>query len=404
MKSLISVIVPIYNSKQFLNKCIDSLLNQTITNLDIILVDDGSTDGSAKICDEYARRNKQVRVIHKHNAGQAMARLDGLHMSNSKYVGFVDSDDWVEPNQFQRMLEVMDGNGVDMVLCNQFIDQGETCKLFRNQIKAGFYDKERIKKEVYPKIIGDGSFFQWNIYPSLCNRLFIREKLIPFQKKADKRIVMGEDAAVSIPYMISCDSFYVLDEAYYHYVQHMGSTVRLKQDAHQDIARYRCLYNWLYTILRPYIMEASLIRQLRDYILFIAVPRIMDLTEEYQELEILLPFEGVRKGSRVILYGAGIFGLNMYRFLRDTNFCFLVDIVDKEYRFYQTQQFQVSAPEVIKKIDQSQYDAILVTVMDVNTQQIIRETLLSYGVEKTCIKTVETSQMHMWLERVILSE
>jgi len=404
MDSLVSVIVPVYNSGKYLNKCIDSLLNQTITDIDIILVDDGSTDGSADICDEYAKKEERVRVIHKHNAGQAMARLDGLYIANSKYVGFVDSDDWVEPHQFLRMFEMMEENSVDMVLCNHFIDQGEASKLFLNQIKAGYYDKKRIELEVYPKIIGDGSFFHWNVYPSLCNRLFLREKLIPFQEKADKRIVMGEDAAVSIPYMISCDSFYVLKEAFYHYVQHMDSTLRIKQNAFQDATGYRCLYNWLYTNLQSYIKEESLVRQLQDYILYIAVPRIMDLTEDYQVQEILLPFEGVRKGNRVILYGAGIFGWNMYRFLRDTHFCSVVTIVDREYGLYQTQQFQVDAPEIIKNIDQSQYDNILVTVMDIQTQQAIRETLLSYGVEKTCIKTIDTAQMHMWLERVILSK
>lgn len=402
MDSLVSVIIPVYNSGKFLNKCIDSLLNQTITDIDIILVDDGSTDGSAEICDGYAKREDRVQVIHKYNAGQAIARLDGLRITSSKYVGFVDSDDWVEPNQFLRMLEIMEESRVDMVLCNHFIDQGESSKLFFNQINAGYYDKKRIEKEVYPKIIGDGSFFHWNVYPSLCNRLFVREKLIPFQEKADKRIIMGEDAAVSIPYMISCDSFYVLNEAFYHYVQHMDSTVRIRQNAYQDAVRYRCLYKWLYTSLRPFIKEESLVKQLQDYILFIAVPRIMDLTDDYQVQEMLLPFEGVRKGSRVILYGAGIFGLNMYRFLRDTHFCSLVAVVDREYKFYQTQQFQVNAPETIKNIDQSQYDNILITVMDIQTQQIIRETLLSYGVDKTCIKTIGIEQMHMWLERVIL--
>lgn len=403
MDSLVSVIVPVYNSGKFLNKCIDSLLNQTITDIDIILVDDGSTDGSAEICDGYAKKEKRVRVIHKKNAGQAMARLEGLRIAESKYVGFVDSDDWAEPNQFLRMLEVMEENKVDMVLCNHFIDQGKSSRLFINQVREGYYDKKKIEIEIYPQIVGDGSFFHWNVYPSLCNKLFVTEKLIPFQEKADKRIVMGEDAAVSIPYMISCDSIYVLNEAFYHYVQHIDSTVRIKQNTNQDAAGYVYLYNWLYKSLRPYINDKLLVRQLQDYILFIAVPRIMDLTENYQKQELLIPFGNVRKGSRVILYGAGIFGLNMYRFLRDTHFCFLVAVVDKEYEFYQTQQFQVEDPEIIKNIEQSQYDNILITVMDTQTQKIIRETLLSYGVEETCIKTVETAQMYMWLERIIMS-
>lgn len=98
---LISVIVPVYNVEKYLNQCLDSIIAQTWRNLDIILVDDGSTDNSGAICDEYARTDTRIKVIHKENGGLSAARNTGLDIARGEFIGFVDSDDWIEPNMFE---------------------------------------------------------------------------------------------------------------------------------------------------------------------------------------------------------------------------------------------------------------------------------------------------------------
>ena len=103
---LVSVIIPVYNVERYLKKCIDSILNQTYKNLEIILVDDGSTDCSSKICDEYAKNDTRILVIHKANGGQSEARNIGISESKGEYIFFVDSDDYIEYNAIETMLEI----------------------------------------------------------------------------------------------------------------------------------------------------------------------------------------------------------------------------------------------------------------------------------------------------------
>lgn len=118
MDKLISVIVPIYNVEKYLTKCIESIINQTYENLEIILVDDGSPDNCPIICDEYAKRDSRVKVIHKKNGGLSDARNAGLDIATGEYIMFIDSDDFVEIDMMESMMNNMIDNNVDLVVCN----------------------------------------------------------------------------------------------------------------------------------------------------------------------------------------------------------------------------------------------------------------------------------------------
>lgn len=114
---LISVIIPIYNVSKYLGRCIESVLNQTYTDIEIILVDDGSTDGSGKICDEYSDKDSRVSVIHKENGGLSDARNCGIMSAQGSYICFVDSDDFIHPHMIQRLKEVADETNADITIC-----------------------------------------------------------------------------------------------------------------------------------------------------------------------------------------------------------------------------------------------------------------------------------------------
>ena len=120
-KDLISVIIPVYNVEQYLSRCIDSVINQTYKNLEIILIDDGSTDNSGKICDEYATKDKRIKVIHKQNWGVASARNIGLDIAKGEYIGFVDSDDYIEPDMYEILYSLLIKNKVKVSCCDYFI-------------------------------------------------------------------------------------------------------------------------------------------------------------------------------------------------------------------------------------------------------------------------------------------
>ena len=113
---LISVIVPIYNAASYLNKCIDSIRNQTYTKLEIILIDDGSNDSSADICDEFAAKDDRIQVVHKSNEGLVRARKEGLQLSHGGYIAYVDADDWIDSDMYMRMFEDGLQHGVDMAV------------------------------------------------------------------------------------------------------------------------------------------------------------------------------------------------------------------------------------------------------------------------------------------------
>lgn len=117
MKDKISVIVPVYKVEEYLPKCIESILNQTYKNLELILVDDGSPDRCPEICDEYAKKDKRVKVIHKKNAGVSAARNDGIDSATGDFVAFVDSDDWIEPEMYEKLLQKQQENDYDVVFC-----------------------------------------------------------------------------------------------------------------------------------------------------------------------------------------------------------------------------------------------------------------------------------------------
>ena len=118
MNGVISVIVPVYNVEAYLRQCLDSILEQDYENLEVLLVDDGSRDMSGSICDEYARRDNRIRVIHQANAGGAAAKNAALRIATGEYLSFVDSDDYLEPGAYSHMLRLMEENRADVVRCS----------------------------------------------------------------------------------------------------------------------------------------------------------------------------------------------------------------------------------------------------------------------------------------------
>ena len=118
MNDLISVIIPVYNVASYLSMCIESVLSQRYSNLEIILIDDGSNDGSERICDEYAKKDYRIIVIHKINEGAAAAKNVGLKMATGKYLSFVDSDDYLEPNAYEHMTRILQESNADIVQCS----------------------------------------------------------------------------------------------------------------------------------------------------------------------------------------------------------------------------------------------------------------------------------------------
>ena len=113
----LSILIPVYNSERYLGKCLDSILNQKFSSFEVVLVDDGSTDQSGKICDDYCEMDTRIQVIHKSNGGLGSARIAGINSANGKYIGFLDSDDWVSSDMYEELIKLIySDNDCDIVI------------------------------------------------------------------------------------------------------------------------------------------------------------------------------------------------------------------------------------------------------------------------------------------------
>ena len=210
---LISVIVPVYNADKYLVRCVDSILNQTYSNLEIILVDDGAKDNSGAMCDDFARKDARIRVIHKENGGLSSARNAGIDIAKGEYFGFVDSDDWIEPEMYETMLTLARKNDAELVVAGRYDVDADTMEK-----TVGLCPRQ---EEVISGIELLGRVFVWdNCDSSSCDKLFHRSLYDGLRYAYG---VVSEDVAL-FPYTAERVKRAVLcDKPFYNYYHHGGT-------------------------------------------------------------------------------------------------------------------------------------------------------------------------------------
>ena len=214
---MISVIVPVYKVDNYLRQCLDSLAAQTLDDIEIIIVADGSPDGCPEICDEYAAKDARMKVVHKQNGGLLSARKAGVAASSGDYIGFVDGDDWVEPETFMNMHNAIIKYSPDMVLSDFLCDYGDCIEPSDQCFEEGFYDRARLESEIFPKMLFDGRFYRFGVNPNCWSKLVKRELIEKNLSPVDERIRMGEDAAFIYPCMLDSQSITCVKTPTYHY-------------------------------------------------------------------------------------------------------------------------------------------------------------------------------------------
>ncbi len=223
---LVSVTVPVYNVAKYLPQCIESICNQTYEALEIILVDDGSTDESGSICDRYAQEDARITVIHKKNGGLVSARKAGLAIAHGEYVSCVDSDDWVELDMIQRLMDMESATNADMIAFAGY----EECNGYRgtkeNTVMEGLYQTKKQLEEIYARMLMNGNFFEPGISTYIWNKFFKRSLLEKYQMKVSDAISYGEDTACVYPCILAAGSVCVTNLYLYHYRVRQDSIVR----------------------------------------------------------------------------------------------------------------------------------------------------------------------------------
>lgn len=231
MNPKISIIVPVYNAEKFLNKCIKSILNQTFTNFELILINDGSLDNSGEICNKFLHSDNRVKVIHKENYGQATARNSGLQVAQGEYVGFVDSDDWIEVDMYKNLYESSIKENADISI----IGLREV-----NEFGAGL-------SEYSPKIITFSEILK-RAYP--CNKLFKKQLFT----NNDLSFIDGryyEDLELIPKLFVKSKKVICISKVSYNYLKRSESTTGVRDEKILDNL-------WAYTQIKNYLIEENI--------------------------------------------------------------------------------------------------------------------------------------------------
>lgn len=225
MKDLISVIIPAYNVAEYISNTLDSVLAQTYLNLQIIVVNDGSKDGTAGIIDEYARRDHRIKVIHKENGGVTSARLRGVVESQGRYIGFVDGDDYIEPIMYERLMGNMRAYNADISHCGyQMVFPNGKVDYYYNTGKLTVQEGSRGCADLL-----EGGFVE----PGLWNKLYRRELFEGLQDWMDTSIRINEDLLMNFYLFRKARLCVFEDVCPYHYVVRSGSATKVKLNEHQ---------------------------------------------------------------------------------------------------------------------------------------------------------------------------
>lgn len=229
MRPLISIIIPIYNTGIYLKRCLESVINQNLKEIEIILIDDGSTDISGEICDQYARRDKRIKVIHKKNEGVSIARNEGIREAQGEYIAFIDSDDWIEPNMYESMYNKATLQNCEIVICDA-ITVWENNNTQEDTIVQLKQDCHISRDEVTPKLLTEIAGSAWRcIYK---NTIIQEHQLIfPIGLK------FSEDRIFNIYAIGLSTNIYYIKKPFYNRVMRKGSAVNKYYINMFDIAK-----------------------------------------------------------------------------------------------------------------------------------------------------------------------
>ena len=218
-----TVIVPVYKVEKYLENCVDSILKQTFTDFEVILVDDGSPDNCPQICDAFKEKDPRVRVIHKPNGGLVSARNAGIAAAQGDFITYVDGDDWIKPNLLQFVHDRMAESAVpvDMVIFAAEKVYSDHTEVSLNGLEKGWYDRNRLEKEVFPNLLSDrrngfaiGEMIMGHTWNKPCRRELQTEHYV-----RDEQIRIFTDVPMTYECLLNCQNVYICNEPLYMYNQ-----------------------------------------------------------------------------------------------------------------------------------------------------------------------------------------
>ena len=369
----VSVVVPVFNTKAHLCKCIDSIMAQDYPEFEIILVDDGSSDGSEAICDEYERKYGNVHTIHQDNRGAAIARLNGSRIASNSMIMFVDSDDYVGSILMSVLADKMISDNSDLV-CSHLVYETDNKRTKNNP-----YGREGVfcKKEIVNGLIDSEYEDAVRIEVSMCGKMFVKGKLIKALSALETDLSYGEDLEELLLYVKETETITLVQMWEYFYVQRPGSTSQNVSLAFFE--KLSGLYNFFHNS-EELSKEEDLVRQSDYFVRSLLVETITSLFPDidFGYLSYVPPYEIIPQNCRLSVYGAGRVGRSMMKCLLSSNYVKTVLWVDSNVR-KSLYGIDIESPEKLKSAD---FDYILIAVAIEDYAEQITDNLLKIGVSR----------------------
>jgi len=371
---LVSVIIPIYNSEIFLDKCIQSVINQSYKNLEIILVNDGSIDSSKEICDNYSSIDNRIKTIHKNNGGLVSSRKTGLKAATGEYVLYIDGDDWIELNLIENYINQVLKFNADVVISSHIINLEGREDILMNFLPSGVYDKDKLLSIIYPKMLYTGKFSQFGIFSYSWGKLYRKEILLENQLKVDESITIGEDALCLYPTLLDADILVILEQPGYHYRQRADSLIKTLRKI--EVSKMQKVYDDLKNIFFNKGVLDIMLPQLQHYLLSLLI--INTEGPSHNNTIISYPFNQIKSGENLIIYGGGTFGQHMYKKIINSKKHNILAWIDEKHKHYFKLNLPVTGFDRIKHVE---YDNILIALIDENNSHQAYLKLVKHGVD-----------------------
>lgn len=374
----ISIIVPVYNVDKYIDRCIKSLQNQTYKNIEIILVDDGSTDLSSEMCDLYALDDQRVKVFHQNNNGITSARKKGLTNATGNYIGFVDPDDWIESNMYECLYSKLKEANSDLVCSGMKREkEGQVYAIWDgsdykegiytgdtlNSLKSTLFDEEKI-----------------HISGSMCNKLFKRKLLLECIKNVDDQMRgVGDDTACVVPYVLKSDSIVIMNSSFYHGCDRSDSATHTKH------LLWYLQANLTYRVIKESIQNLKLEygTELINRFDKVWQRKIQEGLNNYfaDQYDFRFDYDNLlcSNEKNIVIYGAGCVGKNYYYQLNNNKRFNVICWIDKDWKNKQIKDgLPVSGFDDLKKIE---FDRIIIAINDAAQANKIKDFLI----KKYCI-------------------
>lgn len=374
---LLSVVVPVYNSERYIERCVNSILKQDYLALEIILVDDGSSDQSGAICDSLAKDNACLKVLHMDNNGVIYARFAGVKAACGDWITFVDADDWIAEDAYKGIFE----NDCEVIItgiCRYYNEKYQLEEM--PYLSEGIYDKEKILNEIIPIMLWNPKQGVWALDPSLCTKIFKRNVILSQLKlNFELESHYGDDTCVIFPLMFQVKCIRIVRKIYYYHRQRKSEEIPPYIRDEEFFSKLHKVYEYLKIQFKNTGYWNTMKNQL-DYFYINSVELKKKCFEHpIQEMSAYFPLDKIHPKSKVVLYGAGKIGQEYWRQNSLYHFCDIVSWVDMKYESYQLGYYDVKNPELIKSMT---FDFIIIAVDNYYIAKEIINYLKELGIEE----------------------